>query len=168
MFLMSNGFHLNKSQWYNFRLIITTLIWVMSGQNVLAQTINENTTLSFGKIVITDNSSAHKIEILPGGGYSADPQYIFFSDPQMANVSVDGYDPFVTLSVSISNPNLNRAGGGPAFFSVSDVFTNPAIIETDSFGSATFEVGATLSSNGNGAGFTNNKYDGNYTVTVTP
>jgi len=134
----------------------------------MAQTINENSPLTFGKIVITDNSVTRRIELLPGGGYTADPQYIFFTDPQMANITVDGFAPSTVLNVSITSPNLNRPSGGPAFFSISDVFTNPAIIETDSSGSATFDVGATLSSNGNGAGFTNNKYEGDYAVTVTP
>jgi len=162
---MKNGFNSKKRNFLSHSLIA---LWILYAPAINAQTITENASLTFGKIVITDNSSARSIEMLSNGGYIADPQYIFFTEPQRANITVEGYNPFTTLSVSISSPTLNRSGGGPAFFSISDVFTNPAIIETDSVGSATFEVGATLSSNGNGAGFTNNDYEGNYTVTITP
>lgn len=150
----------------NFVWILFCALLTLPYQAV-AQNITENARLSFGKVVLVDNNAQREIILNPGGGYTADPQYIFFTDPQLANISVDGYTPNTTLTVTLGTANLTRPGGGSAFFSIGDVFTNPAIIVTDPLGSATFEVGATLTSNGNGAVFTDNNYDGTYTVTVT-
>lgn len=157
----------NLCKW---RLLVLLLALYVSFpiSDVKAQTLTENISLSFGKVVLTDNSSSHRIILLSSGGFTADPQYIFFSEPRLANVTVDGYPPSTPLTVSVGTTNLNKSGGGSAFFFTSDVFTNPAIIVTDSFGSATFDVGATLSSNGSGSNFVNNNYQGNYTVTVSP
>lgn len=135
--------------------------------DLYAQTITENIPLSFGRVVLVDNSVSRDIELLPTGSYTADPAYIFFSEPQLASVTVDGYTPLTPLLINVSATNLTASGGGAAFFSTGDTFTNPAIVITDLTGSATFEVGATLSSNGSGAGFIDSDYTGTYTISVT-
>jgi hypothetical protein len=80
---------------------------------------------------------------------------------------VDGYTPLTPLLINVNATNLTASGGGAAFFSTGDTFTNPAIVITDLTGSATFEIGATLSSNGSGAGFIDSDYTGTYTISVT-
>lgn len=132
-----------------------------------AQTITENQPLSFGKIVLVNNAAPRQIKLFPAGSYTADPEYIFFTDPQLGNITVDGYPPATPLNVTVGVTNLT-GGGSPALFSIQSTFTNPASITTDGTGSATFDVGATLISDGSGASFTDNLYDGTYTVTVTP
>ncbi len=168
MYLMKNGFNKNK-RLKAFIFICAVSVLSLSTSKILsAQTITENIPLTFGKVVIIDNNAVREIELFPSGTFTADPEYIFFSEPVLANITVDGYAPFTTLSIDVSTTTLNKPGGGSAFFSVSDVFTNPAIVETDATGSATFEVGGTLSSNGSGAGFANADYEGIYSVAVTP
>lgn len=134
---------------------------------VRAQTITENITLSFGRVVLVDNNAPRRVVLLPTGGYTADPSYIFFSEPRMATVSVDGYTPFATLTVSINSATLTASGGGGTFFSTADIFTNPTTVTTDGSGSATFEIGATLVSDGSGANFIDSDYTGTYAVSVS-
>ena len=135
--------------------------------DLYAQTITENIPLSFGRVVLVDNSVSRDIELLPSGSYVADSAYIFFSEPRLASVTVDGCTPLTPLLINVNATNLRASGGGAAFFSTGDTFTNPAIVITDLTGSATFEIDATLSSNGSGAGFIDSDYTGTYTISVT-
>lgn len=131
-----------------------------------AQKITENQPLRFGKIVLIDNNAPRQIELFPSGTYSADPEFIFFTDPQLGNITVDGYTPGTNLTVTVGVTNLTK--GGSAIFTTSNSFTNPASVVADGTGSATFDVGATLTSDGNGGSFSDGSYTGNYSVTVTP
>lgn len=162
-----------KQTWhFKLKIIFICLVFlimcVLAIRSASSQTITENTSLSFGKIVLVDNASAKIVELLPSGSYLADPDYIFFSEPRLGNITVDGYPPSTPLSVSIGTTTLNSTGGGLATFTTSDTFTNPAIIVTDLSGTATFDIGAKLSSDGSGAIFTDNDYEGVYTINVSP
>ena len=149
-------------------LCLLFITCIIGASGVFAQTITENSPLTFGKLVLVNNASVKDVILLPSGAYTADPDFIFFSDPQLGNITVDGYPPFATLSVSVSDTTLNSLGGGSANFSTSATFTNPAVVVTDATGSVTFDVGATMSSDGGGAIFTDNDYEGVYTVIVGP
>ena len=96
-----------------------------------AQTITENQVLSFGQVVLVDNAASRQIALLPGGGFTADPQYIFFSNPQLGNITVDGYPPATPLTVTVGTTNLNPLGGGSTNFSIGSTFTDPAVVVTD-------------------------------------
>jgi hypothetical protein len=148
--------------------VVMLALFVCDAKGAFAQTITENAPLTFGKLVLVDNSSVKTVTLLASGSYTADPDYIFFSDPQLGNITVDGYPPFTPLSVSVGLTTLNSLGGGSAVFSTGTTFTNPAVIATDAAGSVTFDVGATLSSDGSGVIFTDNDYEGVYTITVSP
>ncbi len=150
-----------------FLLPLSIGLFCLWGVGANAQTITENQPLSFGKIVLVNNTAARQIELFPSGTYTADPEYIFFTDPQLGNITVDGYPPATPLTVTVGVTNLT-AGGSPALFSLSDTFTNPASITTDGSGSVTFDVGATMKSDGSGSSFSDSLYDGSYTITVTP
>jgi len=157
---------------FKFKIIFACLvvfsICLFNINKASAQTITENISLSFGKIVLVDNSTAKTVELLPSGSYLADPDYIFFSEPRLGNITVDGYPPLTPLIVSIGTTTLDSTGGGLASFTTSDTFTNPAILITDLSGSITFDVGAKLTSDGSGAIFTDNDYEGVYTINVSP
>ena len=133
-----------------------------------AQTITENQPLSFGRVVLVDNAAGRQIELLAGGGFNADPEYVFFIDPEMGNVTVDGYPAFTPLTVTITTTNVDPLGGGSTNFSTSSTFTNPAVIVTDALGSVTFDVGAILTSDGSGSTHTDDQYEGTYSMTVAP
>lgn len=133
----------------------------------MAQTITENSPLSFGKIVIINNNAAHEITQQSDGGYIADPEFLFFDEPEMGNVSVTGYAPATVLNVALGVSPLRLDGSGVAGFQIDTLYTHPATIVTDSNGDARFDVGATLSSSGVGALMTNGAYEGTYTLTVS-
>lgn len=153
-----------RSLWMVALCGMTTMSFIPSIQ---AQTITENISLSFGRVVLVDNVIPREIELLPSGSYSADPAYLFFSNPRLATVTVDGYSPFTPLNITVNDAVLTTSGGGGAFFSTGDTFTNPPTVTTDASGSATFEVGATLSSDGSGASFVDSDYTGTFVISVT-
>lgn len=154
----------------NAKLFFLTLfsLCLLTAQEATAQTITQNTPLSFGQVVLVDNAAPRQIVLLPGGGFTADPQYVFFTPPQLGNFTVSGYGPGVPLTVTVGITNLNPIGGGTANFSTSSTFTNPATVTTDGAGEVTFDVGATLSSDGGGSTHMDDLYNGTYTITVTP
>lgn len=131
-----------------------------------AQTITENQPLRFGELSLTNNNAARQVILNSSGGYTADSEFIVFNDPQLGNVTASGYLPLITLNIVISDATLT--GGSAASFVIKDTFTNPATITTDASGEATFDVGATLESDGSGITHTDDSYDGNYTITITP
>lgn len=150
----------------NFYIFITGLIFFLWVPQACAQTITENQPLRFGQISLTDNSAPRKIILNSSGGYTADPQYILFTDPQLGNITVSGYDPSVTLGVSVSTTTLTSSSA--ANFTVIDTFTTPSVITTDAAGSATFDVGATLQSDGSGITHADDTFDGIYTINIVP
>lgn len=151
----------------NVKSLFIVLIIAFAACPAKAQTITENQQLKFGKYVLVDNAAPRTITLLSGGGFTADPEYIFFIDPQLGNITVDSYPPSTVLTVTIGTTDLVRSGGG-AKFSLSGGFTVPAVVTTDATGSATFDVGAILTSDGTGTTHIDDIYDGVYTVTVTP
>ena len=138
----------------------------MQASAIYAQTITQNTPLDFGRFAIVDNAAPRTLQLLPGGGHVADPQYMFIIDPQLGNFTVDGYAPATPLTVTVTAVPLNNGGG--ANFVMSSTFTNPAVIVTDGAGEVTFDVGATITSDGGGGTHTDGGFTGTYTITVTP
>ncbi len=155
----------------NFKYYVFAFIWLWAGllpsQAVNAQEIIENTRVTFGEVVLIDNSAPKTVILLPSGGYVADPEFIFFTEPKLGNVTVTGYPAFTALSVSVSNATLN-AGGNAAIFTTDNTYTNPINVITNADGSARFDIGATLSSDGSGIAFGSSHYKGDFTITVNP
>ncbi|NQZ14283.1 MAG: DUF4402 domain-containing protein [Alphaproteobacteria bacterium] len=134
--------------------------------HAFAQTIVENRPLNFGRFALVDNGAPRTLQLLPSGLFTADPQYMFLIDPRAGNITVSGYPPATPLSVSISTTTLNNGGG--ASFNTISTFTDPAVITTDATGEATFDIGATLRSDGGGSTHSNGNFNGSYTITVSP
>ncbi len=147
-------------------LLTSAILYVNILSGAFGQTITIDTPLDFGRFVIVENNASRHINLLPGGGFTADAQYIFFTNPQMGTVTVDDYPASSTLNVSVGLTDINN--GGLHNFSTSSTFTNPSTVITDATGSATFDVGATLSSDGGGSTHSDGIYNGTFTVTVTP
>ncbi|MEM9469458.1 MAG: DUF4402 domain-containing protein [Pseudomonadota bacterium] len=148
------------------KLILISLLCIGSFGQASAQVITQNTPLDFGRFAIVDNGAPRTLQLLPGGGYTADPQYLFISPPQLGNFTVTGYGAGVPLTVTVSTTTLNNGGG--ANFSTSSTFTNPGVIVTDGAGEVTFDIGATLTSDGGGSTHVDGGFSGTYTITVTP
>jgi hypothetical protein len=156
----------------NFREIPSFCLVFLCGalfltETVRAQEIIENVKVTFGEVVLIDNSSPKTVELLPSGDYVSDPEYIFFTEPKLGNVTVTGYPAFTALSVAVSNATL-VAGGSAAIFTTDNTYTNPINVITNADGSATFDIGATLSSDGSGTAFGSSHYKGDFTITVSP
>lgn len=156
---------------FSAKLLFCFVLFLMLqnfGGTAQAQTITINQPLDFGRFVLVDNAAPRTITLIPGGTFAADPEYIFFIDPQMGNVTLDGYTPSTVYTVTIGTTTMNPVGMGTANFATSATFTDPAVIMTDPTGSVTFDVGAVMASDGGGATHTDVTYNGTFTVTVTP
>lgn len=134
-----------------------------------AQTLTENTTLSFGEVAMYDNSSPRDITLLSGGGYTMDPGYYLYGNPpQLGSYTIQGQTPNWPMDIDLTLVgSINRGGPGPVF-TVVDFFTVPAVVMTDGAGNATFQVGGTLRSSGVMGNYPDDNYTGSYTITVTP
>ena len=151
----------------SLKLLTFCIILFYSGEPK-AQNIVENQTLSFGRFILASNSSVKSINLLSTGSYVADSDFIFFLEPQMANITLDDYPPLTELEVTLGTTVLDPLGAVGANFFISDVFTNPIIINTDASGSATFDIGARLNSDGRGDIHSDSDYEGIYSVSVAP
>jgi len=132
-----------------------------------AQIITIDSPLDYGEFVLRDNNNVNTIVINTDGTYTSSPDYIFFRDPQMGEVSLTNFTPLTTLNVNIGVTSLTAAGGTANFLTVSP-FTTPSVITTDVNGDVSFEVGATLSSSGSGVLHSDGTYDGIFNVTILP
>lgn len=145
----------------------------LEGQAAWAQTLTENNRLTFGRIVMRDNNAPRDVALTPTGSYVADPAYVFYAEtPQLGSYTINGQTPNavmdIMLDVAATAITPNGGGGGAAQFTLVDPFTVPAVVVTNGGGSATFEIGATLRSDGSGQTFLDANYIGNYTIIVTP
>lgn len=161
-----------KSQYSDKKLkssfIITFAFLVLFAAPVSAQTLTENSPLTFGQIAMTDNNSAHQIILLTNGSFTADPAYIFFTTPQLGSYTINGQAPNTDLTINISPNPIRALGGGGPEFTLIDTFTRPAIVRTDATGDVTFEIGGTLVSNGSGGAYLDDRHEGDFLVSVTP
>lgn len=153
---------------FNVKILLALLLCTLlfSGSKGYAQTITENQPLDFGRFVITDNSASHQIRLLNSCGFNADPEFVFFIDPQCGNYTVTGHPPNTNLTITVTTTTL--ANGGSATFTTNSTFTRPNNVRTDALGEATFDVGATLVTDGTGTSFIDGAHNGTYTITVTP
>lgn len=138
--------------------------------SIKAQTLTEDNRLTFGEIVMRNNASQQDITLFSNGSYTADPAYYFYSEPELGEYTVTGQVPnhIMDITVDVASTSIQPSGGGLPFFTLVNPFTVPAVVTTNGAGTATFQIGATLRSNGSGAGFGDSAYDGVFIVTVTP
>lgn len=163
---------MQQQPWRGRALLCTLLVvcgLIFPVLSARAQTLSELQPLRFGRIVMHNNSSPRDLRLLPSGSYSADSgYYILDIAPQLGTYRVEGEAENAIMDVVMSlTGNINPLSGGSAYFTLVDFFTVPATVVTDGDGNATFQVGATLRSNGSGF-FSNSNYLGSLTISVTP
>lgn len=150
---------------------LLVLVLVFAGSPAAAQTLTEDRRLSFGRFVMTDNSVARDLVLHSNGSYTADPAYIFYAEePILGRYIINGQLANTTMDITIDVAATSIAptgGGGPRFVLVSP-FTVPGTVVTDNNGDATFEIGATLRSDGFGGAFQSDSHSGQFTITVAP
>jgi hypothetical protein len=134
-----------------------------------AQTLTQDRELTFGHVVMSDNSAPRDIELHSNGSFTADPAYFFYDDePQLGRYIITGQATNALMDITIDVAATVISTGGGATFTLVNPFTVPASVVTDGGGNATFEIGATLRSDGSGITFLDSNYAGNFSVTVVP
>lgn len=134
-----------------------------------AQTLSQLQPLSFGRVVMHDNSSPRDLRLLPNGNYSAGSGfYMMGPSPQLGTYRLENGAANAVMDVTFNLAgSITPDSGGAGFFTLVDFFTVPTNVITDNDGNVTFQVGATLRSNGSGT-FSNSDYTGALTITVEP
>ncbi len=132
----------------------------------LAQTITVNKQIDFGHFALADNNAERRIIFSLGNTYASDPQYIFFDEPEMGEVTLDDFPPNTQIDISIGITTLDH--NAVPRFNLQNTFTDPETITTDNTGSALFRVGGTLLSDGDGSTPADGGYSGIFTVSITP
>lgn len=124
--------------------------------------------MTFGDISITTNNVVREIELHPDGSYTADPGIYFYSDtPELGRYIIQGQTPLTVMNINIDVSSTILGLGNPVF-TLHNPFTVPAVVTTDGLGNATFEIGATLRSNGSGINYSDANYNSVFSVNVSP
>lgn len=135
---------------------------------VAAQTLTQDRAMTFGDISITTNNAIREIELHPDGSYTADPGIYFYSDtPELGRYIIQGQTPLTVMNINIDVSSTILGLGNPVF-TLHNPFTVPAVVTTDGLGNATFEIGATLRSNGSGINYSDANYNSVFSVSVSP
>lgn len=133
-----------------------------------AQTLTQDRAMTFGDISITTNNAIREIELHPDGSYTADPGIYFYSDtPELGRYIIQGQVPLTVMNINIDVSSTILGLGNPVF-TLHNPFTVPAVVTTDGLGNATFEIGATLRSNGSGINYSDANYNSVFSVNVSP
>ncbi len=132
-----------------------------------AQTIDVLRQFIYGDLTIVDNDAPRDLIIAPNGDITANPSHIVvLSDGDSARIRLQSFPGNTTITVSFAATDVLHDGIGPQYFSISDAVTDPATITTDPGGSATFNVGTTLSTSGNGNYYSDGAYTGEVEITA--
>lgn len=124
--------------------------------------------LDFGTVTLLDSSTVGTVALAPDGTYVASPQIAMTSPPTPARFEATDFPPNTAGSVSVTDGTVTEGGNGTGqTFSISSYVIDPAVAVTDGNGDFTFDLGATLSTEGDGNAYPSGAYTGTITVTVT-
>jgi hypothetical protein len=168
-----------KFQWRFKRALsagLLTGLWVglclvAGAPGASAQTLTQDRTLTFGRFIMNNNSTQRDLVLNSNGSYTADPAYIFYAqEPVLGRYIINNQTPNAVMDVTfdLGLTSVAPLGGGGPRFTLVNPYTVPAVVTTDGGGNATFEVGATLRSDGLGGVFPSDTYAGEFSITVTP
>lgn len=153
---------------YHAKILICLTGLLCLPQKGFTQTLTEDRPLTFGDISISSNNVQREIELHPDGSYTADPGIYFYSDtPELGRYIITGQVPLTVMNITIDMSSSILGLGDPVFTAITP-FTVPAVVTTDGVGNATFEIGATLRSNGSGINYPDANYNAVFVVTVSP
>ncbi|WP_208111416.1 DUF4402 domain-containing protein [Marinomonas balearica] len=129
--------------------------------------VTESSSLDFGTIVVASNSSVQRLSLSYNGNVSYSSGIYPITEPTRAEFILTGYpnDQRVFLSSSVSTPNSSSTGYTVEQFTLTDLSV-PAVITTDSSGSASFYVGGTLTTSGNSGYYGDTAYSITYRVSI--
>ncbi|HRC26689.1 MAG TPA: DUF4402 domain-containing protein [Alphaproteobacteria bacterium] len=141
---------------------------VMAGFPARAADLVQTQPLDFGTVTILDFSTAGTVVLSPDGTYVASPQIAVTSSPTPARFEATDFPPSTAGTVAVTNGTVTEGGNGTGeTFSITNFVTDPAVAVTDGAGDFTFDLGATLTTEGDGGAYPSGTYTGTVTVTVT-
>ena len=134
-----------------------------------AQSMQEVIGISFGRIAITDTSQPFVMSIDRNGNVTKDNAIAVIEPGHPAEYVLENYLPNRVLSISVTAPTTIARKSSNTSPTVDDMTINgfdyPPTVITDAFGSATINIGATLTT-GSGGVYADGVYYINLYVTV--
>lgn len=150
----------------HFRILCFTALALFESNTLAhAQNIATDRTLSFGEGIVTDNSAPYSISLQADGDYVADPAIVLMTPPQPGLYKLTEMIPLTVITNVTITVNQQMLGPGQDF-TIGD-FDIEAPDESDIDGEAIIELGATITTSGNGAAYTDNaNYEAEMTLNV--
>ena len=126
--------------------------------------------LSFGTVVVTDNSVVSSVSMnLSDGKTVATNKMLVLVPGQLGEFTLFGFTPYIELQITADflTVKSNTNGEVTEQFTLDSLTTAPTV-NTDADGKATLYIGGTLSTSGNGNNnYINTLYKGSYNIIVT-
>ena len=136
---------------------------------VHAQSMREVIGISFGRITITDTTQPFTMSIDRNGNVTKDNSIVIIEPGHPAEYVLESYFPNRVLSISVTAPTAIARMSSTTGQTVDDMTINgfdyPPTVITDAQGSATINIGATLTT-GSGGVYADGVYYINLYVTV--
>lgn len=131
------------------------------------QSLSEVRPLSFGTLVIRDNSTVNSVTVPLTGSVGTTGDILVLAPGAPGRFTVSGLPGGAALDLMINAEPLfgSQSQSGETFFRINQFFI-PSPITTDASGTATFDLGAQLDTSGNGNLYGEDSYSGSVTITV--
>ena len=133
-------------------------------QAAFAQTITEDTPLSFGEIVVISYATVGRVTINPSGTYSYNANIYLHTPPQIGEYSVSGAPPSTPYTIMLPSSLAITGPGGP--FTLDNLESRPLAPVTDASGNGTFTISGRLQTLGGGAYYGDGTYTIHFPVTI--
>lgn len=132
-----------------------------------AQTVQEEEPLAFGTFVVPSNAAVSTLTVPLSGSISTTGSIIALTQGTPGRYRVGGLPGSAIVDIDVTAAPLFGASVPLSQFFQIAAFDHPPTIITNAAGTATFRLGATLSTSGSGVPYTESTYTGTIDITVT-
>lgn len=145
-----------------------TLVGCTMSPPAAAQSIVEERPLSLGRLAIASNLTVGSATVHPNGGTTTTGAVISVIGGTPGRYRISGLLAQSLVSLSYSGTPMYPGGvaGGTTYLGIDSVLA-PGTVVTDGTGSAVIELGATITTTGNGNPYNDGGYQGDILITVT-
>lgn len=133
----------------------------------VAQTLQEMDPLAFGTFVVPSNAAVSTLTVPLTGSVSTTGSIIALTQGMPGRYRVGGLPGNAIVEIDVTANPLFAAAVPPSQFFLITAFDHPLTVITNAAGTATFRLGATLSTSGSGVPYTESTYTGTIDITVT-
>ena len=148
------------------KIVLCLIAIFLFSSDALAQSISTTQALSFGEAVLKNNDAVHEIVISRNGNFSADPDFVFITDPQVGIYEITGGGVRQRLDTVTVTVNQQLTGAGKVF--TIDNFDIQSPNQLSNTGTGTIRVGARMQSSGDGTPYNpSTTHNGTLTLEVT-